>query len=118
MSDDKLAVPIVGVTVSEGKTSRCGCFIQYEVTFSASSPDALWAIAFENYYVATICIEQGFPIKHDGNYRCNCGRSPKCELQHFFLIFLMIEICCIYNSVSRQMVKQVFDTPKSSLITI
>lgn len=64
MSDEHL-VPIAGAIVSDGKASRCGCFIQYEITFSGSSPNTLRAIAFDNYYVAAIDIEQGFLIERD-----------------------------------------------------
>ena len=65
MGDEHL-VPIAGAIISDGKTSRCGSFIQYEIKFPGGSPDAFCGIAFENYYVATINIEQGLPIEHDG----------------------------------------------------
>ena len=115
MSNDVHAVPISGVIISEGKPSRCGCFIQYEINFSGSSLEALWAIAFENYYVATICIEQGFPIERDGNNDCEyAGKNIIVNVNTYSLLLV---IWCISYFILRQAVKQVFDTPKSSLIT-
>lgn len=63
--DDERLVPIAGTTISDGKKSRCGCYVQYEITFSESCRDVLSSIAFDNYYVATICIEQRFPIERE-----------------------------------------------------
>ena len=74
MSDEHL-VPIAGAIVSDGKASRCGCFIQYEITFSGSSPNTLRAIAFDNYYVAAIDIEQGFLIERDGTHDINMSKA-------------------------------------------